>query len=163
MIVVSNSSPLVALAAVNQARLLQKLYERVLVPEAVWQEVIEQGANKPGTAELSQANWLERRAVTDKTLVMALQDSLDLGESEAIALALDARADLLLMDERLGRRAAQRLGLRVTGVLSVLVEAKHKDQLSAIKPVLDQLRDEVGFRLSEALYQQVLEDEGETA
>jgi len=163
VIVVSNSSPLAALAAVNQTRLLQKLYERVLVPEAVWQEVIEQGVNKPGIAELSRANWLERRPVTDKTLVMALQDSLDLGESEAIALALDVGADLLLMDERLGRRAAQRLGLRVTGVLGVLIEAKHKSLLPAVKPVLDQLRDEVGFRLSEVLYQQVLEDEGEAA
>ncbi len=161
MIVVSNSSPLAALAAVHQAQLLPQLYERVLIPETVWHEVIEKGREKPGVAELSKAAWLERRTVENKNMVQALQENLDPGESEAIALALQVRADLLLMDERLGRRTAERLGLKVVGVVGILVEAKHRALLSAIKPVLDKLRDEIGFWLSDTLYNQVLHDEGE--
>ena len=162
MIVVSNASPLAALAAAGQAQLLARLYERVLIPESVWHEVIEKGKDKPGIAELSQADWLERRTAANAELVQALQENLDLGESEAIALALETRADLLLMDERLGRRTAARLGLKVIGVIGILVEAKHKKFIPAIKPVLDRLRDELGFWLSDELYEQVLEDEGET-
>lgn len=161
MIIVSNSSPLAALAAVSYVDLLPKLYGKVCVPDAVWYEVVERGIGKPGVAELKRADWLERHSISNTDLAVALQDSLDVGEAEAIALALDLRADLLLMDERIGRRVAQRLGLRVTGVIGVLVEAKHNNLIQSIKPMLNKLRDEAGFRLSDELYQQVLTDEGE--
>ncbi|MGQ0604621.1 MAG: DUF3368 domain-containing protein, partial [Anaerolineales bacterium] len=116
---------------------------------------------KPGI-ELREADWLSHFPVENTRLVISLHDSLDAGESEAIVLALEKGADLLLMDERIGRKIAQRLGLRVTGVIGVLIEAKHKGLLTMVKPVLDRLRDEAGFRLSDALYQQVVQDEHES-
>ncbi|MFH1992498.1 MAG: DUF3368 domain-containing protein [Pseudomonadota bacterium] len=65
------------------------------------------------------------------------------------------------MDERIGREVARHLGLRFTGLIGVLVEAKDKGMISAVKPQLDALRDIAGFRISDALYVQVLQDVGE--
>jgi hypothetical protein len=93
--------------------------------------------------------------------VQALQQELDAGEAEAIALAVEVGSALLLMDERLGRDTAQHFGIRYTGVLGILIEAKHKGLVQAIKPHLDALRDLAGFHVSEALYQRVLQDVGE--
>ncbi|HDH09460.1 MAG TPA: DUF3368 domain-containing protein, partial [Chloroflexi bacterium] len=74
---------------------------------------------------------------------------------------IETKAELLLMDERLGRETARHLGLRYTGLIGVLIEAKHKGLISKIKPHLDALRDMAGFRVSDALYIRVLQDEGE--
>jgi hypothetical protein len=76
-------------------------------------------------------------------------------------MALETEAELLLMDERLGRETARHLGLRYTGLIGVLIEAKYKGLISKIKPHLDALRDVAGFRVSDALYRRVLQDEGE--
>ncbi len=161
MIVVSNASPLVALIDINQSALLPQLYGQVLVPEAVWQEVFERGGDYPQRKEIAQASWLERRVVVDTLTARALQENLDMGEAEAITLAVEVKADLLLMDERLGRRTAQHMGLKVTGVIGVLIEAKHKQLISSIKPLLDALRDQAGFRVGDELYRRVLKDEEE--
>jgi len=161
MIVVSDSSPLVALIDIDQVSLLPRLYERVLVPEAVWRETFVQGEGRPGREEVARAPWLERRSVVDTLAVRALQEGLDAGESEAIALAVEAKADLLLMDERLGRRTAQHMGLKVAGVIGVLVDAQHKGMVPAIRPQLDALRDRAGFRVSDELYRRVIMDERE--
>jgi hypothetical protein len=81
---------------------------------------------------------------------------LDRGEAETIALALELGADLVLLDERDGRYTAQRFGLRVVGVLGVLLEAKSKGLIKNIKPYLDMLRQQAGFYIRETLYQQML-------
>jgi predicted nucleic acid-binding protein len=94
-------------------------------------------------------------------LAEALALELDAGEAEAIALAVEQGADLLLMDERRGRQAATRLKQRVVGVLGVLIEAKRHGNLPAVRPVLDALVSEAGFRISGALYARVLEAAGE--
>jgi predicted nucleic acid-binding protein len=93
--------------------------------------------------------------------VIALQGKPDLGEAESIALAVELHADLLLMDERLGRAEAARFGLRFIGTLAVLIEAKTKGHLPAIKPILDELTIHAGFRVSPALRARVLLEAGE--
>ncbi len=90
-----------------------------------------------------------------------MRQELDAGEAEAIALTLETQAELLLMDERVGREVARHLGLRYTGLIGVLVEAKHKGVLSVVTPQLDELRNIAGFRISDALYVRVLQDERE--
>lgn len=161
MIVVSDASPLIALAAVNQIELLRCLYGRVLVPEAVRREVVEQNPGAPGAAQVQTAEWIQAEPVQDRILVEALRIELDRGEAEAIALAVERRADLLLMDERRGRSAAVRLGRRVVGVLGLLIEAKHKEHLPEVKPVLEALERDAGFRISRELYARVLAEAGE--
>lgn len=90
-----------------------------------------------------------------------LRQELGAGEAEAIVLAIEAQADLLLMDERLGRETARHLGVRYIGLIGILCEAKHKRLIPTVKPYLDVLRDLAGFRISDVLYQRVLQDEGE--
>ena len=99
--------------------------------------------------------------MSNRPLVEALRQHLGAGEAEAIALALEGGAELLLMDERLGREAARRVGVRVVGVAGVLLEAKRKRLIPAIKPYLDLLRDVTGFRLGDDVYAQILRDAGE--
>jgi uncharacterized protein len=161
MTIVSNASPLIALIRIGQLDLLRQLYSEILIPEAVWHEVVVEGADQPGAEAVSSASWIVRRTVTNRALVHGLQQELDAGEAEAIALAVEMDAPLLLMDERLGRDTARHFGMRYTGVVGVLIEAKRKGIVQAIQPHLDALRDLAGFRVSEALYRRVLQDEGE--
>jgi len=91
-----------------------------------------------------------------------LRRDLDLGEAETLALALELRADLVLLDEQEGRRAANRLGLRPFGVLALLLKAKQQREIEEIRSSLDALRQKAGFFLGDKLYRQILEEAGET-
>ena len=161
MIVVSDASPIIGLAAVGRLGLLQDLYGRVLMPEAVREEVAAAGPGAPGASAVREAAWIGALAVRDRRLVDALTGEVDRGEAEAVALAVEAGADLLLMDERRGRAVAARLGQRVVGVCGVLVEAKGRGLLPAVRPVLDALAVDAGFRVGSRLRARVLDAAGE--
>ena len=161
MIVVSNTSPLTNLAAVGQLDLLPQLYQRVIIPTAVHRELAALSTGQPGFVEVGRLTWIESRAVKDHALVQALRLELDEGEAEAIALALEVSADLLLLDERLGRAVATRFGLRFIGLLGVLIEAKQQGLIPTVKPILDDLIVQAGFWVSQALYARVLQAAGE--
>jgi hypothetical protein len=160
--VVSNASPLINLARIGKLDLLHDLYGELTIPEAVWREVVVEGAGQPGADEVRGATWIKRHAVANRQLVRALQQELDAGEAEAIVLASEMEAELLLMDERLRRETARHLGLRYTGLIGVLAEAKRKGLIGAVKLHLDALRDAAGFRVSDVLYTGVRQDESET-
>lgn len=164
MIVISDTSAVTNLAAINHLHLLPQLYKQVTIPEAVYRELVDINPPVPGTPEVQTASWLEVRPVVNRKIVERLQDEvkLDPGESEAIALALELNADLLLIDERRGRAEADRLGLRITGLLGMLVEAKRKNLIIAVKPLMDALIATSEFRVSSALYRQILEIVNET-
>ena len=161
MSIVSNASALINLARIGKLDLLHQLYGELVIPEAVWKEVVIEGAGQPGADEVKVACWIKMHPVTNRQLVHALRQDLDAGEAEAIALALEIEAELLLMDERLGRETAHHFGLRYMGLIGALIEAKHKGLVRSIKPYLDALRDIAGFRISDILYLRILQDEGE--
>ncbi len=162
MIVVSNTSPLTNLAAIGQFDLLRCLYGRLHIARGVWEELNAGGQAWPGRNEVAGADWIERHTIQNQALVTVLQRDLDLGESETIALALELKADLVLLDEREGRHAAQRMELRVVGVLGILLEAKARGMVKAVRPHLDALCQTAGFYLSDTLYHYALSlaDEG---
>jgi len=161
MKVVSNTSPLINLAWIGRLETLHELYGTIEIPEAVWHEIVVQGAGQPGAKEVSDASWIKTCPVDNKLLVLALHQELDTGEAEAIALAIEQKAELLLMDERLGRETARYFGLNYTGVIGVLIEAKQKGLIGSIKEYLDSLRTMAGFHISQHLYLRVLQDQGE--
>jgi predicted nucleic acid-binding protein len=160
MTVISNSTPLIYLAAIGQFDLLHDLYGSVHIPSAVYDEVVVQGAGRWGSAETAAANWIDRHIVTDVSEVAILRKQLHLGESEVIVLADELRANLVIADEAAARReiAQRRIGL--IGTVGVLISAKLNGLSSALKPDLDQLRT-CGFRLSDRLYRASLKAVGE--
>ncbi len=161
MIVVSNTSPIVNLAAVGRLDLLRQLYGKVVIPQSVHDEIAVTGAGQPGAREVEAFDWIETKQVADRILVASLQLELDDGEAEAIALAVELKADLILLDERKGRVIAARLGLRFIGLLGVLIEAKHRGLISAIRPIMDDLIGKAGFWIGQELYQHILQVVGE--
>jgi hypothetical protein len=161
MIVVSDASALINLARIGELGLLPQLYGEIVIPQAVWQEVVVEGAGQPGADAVGKASWISAKEVTNEHLVRALRQDLDAGEAEAIALALELEAHLLIMDERLGRQTAGHLGVRYLGLIGVLIAAKRASLIVAVRPRLDALRDKAGFRVSDALYRRILRDQGE--
>ncbi len=161
MIVVCNTSPITNLTAVGQLNLLQQLYSSIIIPKAVYDEMAGLDYTVPGAVEVQTQSWIQTLHVTDTNRVIELQAVLDRGEAEAIVLALELGADLLLLDERRGRKVASQLGLKRTGLLGVLLEAKQNGLIPAIKPMMDELISQVGFRISNKLYADVLQSAGE--
>ena len=151
MIVVADASPLIAMARIGRLDLLRSVFGRLLVPGAVWREVVEGGGDKAGAADVAAADWIERRAVVDSSLVNLLRHDLGAGEAEAIVLAREAKADFVLMDERLGRSAAHTLGLKVVGVVGVLIEARARGLITDANEIMDQLHQQAGFWISAEL------------
>jgi len=164
VIVISDTSAITNLAAIGQLQLLPQLYNQVTIPEAVYRELVDIAPPVPGTQEVQTAAWLKVIQVINYKIVKRLQDEvrLDLGESEAIALTLELDADLLLIDERRGRAEADRLGVKITGLLGILVEAKRKNLIVTVKPLMDALIATSEFRVSSALYKQILDIVDET-
>jgi hypothetical protein len=158
VIVVSDTSAITNLAAIQHLQLLPQLYNQVIVPEAVYRELVDIEPPVPGTIEVQTTPWLEVKQVFNRVIVNRLQSEvrLDPGESEAIALSLELKAALLLIDERRGRAEADRLGIKITGLLGILIEAKRKHLIVAVKPLMDSLIATSEFRISPALYNRVL-------
>ncbi len=157
MIIVSDTSPINNLAAINHLHLLHQLYGTVLIPEAVYQELTDPNFPVAGATEVQTFDWIQTCAVRDRTLVEALSSELDIGEAEAIALAVEIQADQVLIDERRGRLIATRLNLRYVGILGILVEAKSQSLIAEVKPLLNALVNEAGFWVAESLYKSILQ------
>jgi len=157
MIVVCNTSPLTNLAAIGQFDLLQALFDEVYIPAGVVGELSAGEGNWPGAAEVKAAGWVHVKQVSNRLLVDALRLDLDLGEAEAIVLALETRAHLVLLDELAGRHAAQHFKLRVMGVVGLLVRAKQMKIIAQVRPHLDALRRQAGFYLSQPVYDYALQ------
>ncbi|MGD0498351.1 MAG: DUF3368 domain-containing protein [Bryobacteraceae bacterium] len=163
MLVASNTSPISNLAIVGRLNLLQSQFHEIWIPGAVQAE-LHRLPHLPARKEIQQAlrdGWIKPRALREDKVARLLAAALDPGEAEAIALALELSADLILLDERDGRHAAEHAGLRVTGVLGVLLRAKKEGQIQSIGPEVEALRARARFFLSARMQEKVLEAAGE--
>jgi predicted nucleic acid-binding protein len=129
MVVVSDTSPIINLAAIGYLQLLPDLFTEIVVPTAVYNEVVIQGVGEPGAQELNHATWVKVIDVNNPLLISELLQDLDLGEAEAIALALDLGANYILMDEAAGRSIALSYNVQPIGVLGILLKAKRHDYI----------------------------------
>jgi hypothetical protein len=138
LIVVSDTSPVLNLARIGQLDLLPLLYHQVLVPSAVYEELIRSKGDLPPATDLASRPWLIVATANDQERVQELRGYLDPGEAEAIVLAIELRADLLLVDERRGRRVARAAGLAIAGLLGVIATPKRAGLIDLAKPLLDE-------------------------
>ena len=160
MIVVSDTSPISNLAAIGQLVIFQQLYSEVIIPTAVYQELLDSGVEDPAVLAIQTLDWIQVCSVTNAVLSQSLRASLDAGEAEAIVLAVELAADRLLMDERRGRQQAMQAGLKVTGLLGVLLAAKQQSVIATVQPILDALIAN-GFWVRDELYAETLRLAGE--
>lgn len=162
MNVVSNASPLINLAWIGKLNLIRQLYGQITIPQAVWDEIVVKGEGQPGAEEIRFSDWIQVQPAKNRALIRSFQQDLDSGEAEAIVLALEIEANLLLMDERIGRETATYFGLQVIGLIGVLIESKNHGYIDAVKPVLIHLRTRAGFYIKPALYQRILREQNES-
>ncbi len=159
MIIVSNSGPTISFARAGHLGLLERLLQQIRIPEGVYEDIVVRGAGKPGAAEVKGAGWIKKEEVRNRTEVEQLPTGLGLGEREAIILAQELKAALLI-DDRQARKAAEERGVVCFGSLRVLKEAKERGLIEEIKPIGDRLRA-TGLRIKDSLYQRFLQEAGE--
>jgi len=157
--VVSNSSPLIHLAKISHLDLLKYFFDEIIAPEAVYNECVIEGKDKEDAKKIEKTDWIKVVPIKDKNLKRALIMILDEGEAEAIVLALEESADLILLDDYEAREVARNYGLNITGIVGILIRAKYKGKIASLKDTLEKLK-ETGFWLSEDLYTQVLREGG---
>jgi uncharacterized protein len=152
MTVVSDTTAISNLLHIGQLQLLRALFGKVLVPQQVLNEL---DAVAGFTEAISNAEYII--AVNCSITLVSLQqnDTLDEGEKAAISYAVDKAADLLIIDELNGRKAATALGLDIIGTIGILLLAKKKKILKTIKQHLGDLREN-GFWISEKIYLEAL-------
>lgn len=154
MNVVCDSSALMHLAAIGHLELLRKLFSEIHVPEDVYDEVVGQGAGKPGAAEVAGAGWIKHHAVTNTPAIRAMRLELDPGEAACIVLAGEIGADLTILDDGEARARAELQGLRITGTVGVLLAADARGMVHFPETLRRLL--ESGFWLSSSEQQRVL-------
>jgi uncharacterized protein len=161
-LVVSDTSPVRALNHLGLLHVLEDLFTTVLVPPAVRDELLKPTRTCPAI-DISRMPFLRVQPPQDLARVSSFGAALDPGEAEALVLAVEVHATLVLLDERKARRVAERLGLTPLGAVGVLLEAKKAGLLPAVRPLLIRLRDELAFFLSDPLLEKVLQLADETA
>lgn len=160
MTIVSDTTPLISLIKINRLDLLEKLFHEVLIPEAVYRELTTNQSFALEAEEVKKAPFLKVSPVQNKQSIQILQavSGLDDGESEAIVLAGEKLSDVLIIDERRGRKVVQQLGISITGTVGILVQANDEGMISKAdaKSCFDFLKQS-NIRLSENLIQSALD------
>ncbi len=133
-----NTSPWIALSACGQTDLLKKLYDDVLMPAAVKEEILAGGKNRIGIKELDKSGWLKIMKIRDPTKLSLLHE-LDKGESEVIVLACEQKVDEVIIDEKIARMQASIIGLGVVGTLGLLLRAKKQRLIPEIRPLTEKI------------------------
>lgn len=148
-VIISDTSCLILLDKIGQLHLLNKLFGKITITGEIVNEF-----SKP------LPGWFEISSPTNKTYQKILEASLDKGEASAIALAIEQHDCLLILDELKGRRYAEQLGLKITGTLGILINARLSGHLTAIKPCLELIKT-TNFRLTIDLERKALKKCGE--
>jgi predicted nucleic acid-binding protein len=154
--IVSDAGPVIIFARIGRLSLLHEITGLLTIPAAVYAEIMANNGSMPGASEVTQAVWIQRTIVANRSLSAAAAHGLHAGEHEAIALAKERGAQLL-MDEIRGRRLASQLGIGVIGTLRIPAEAKRLGHLESVGPIVDEMRSS-GYRFDRGLIRRFLEE-----
>jgi len=147
-IIISDTSCLIILKKINQLEILTKLYSKVWVTPEVLKEFGE------------ELIGIEVRGATDNNLIQAFSRMVDLGEASALALAVETKNSVLILDDKKARKLAETLGLATTGTLGVLLKAKQSGYIKSMKEILISL-NATDFRISDRIVNEILKEAGE--
>ena len=139
-IVVADSTCLIALSKINKLNLLELLFKKIYIPKAVYDEVVTKGNGRPGSNEIKEANWIIMQNTKDSLAVNALRLQLGAGESEAIILAKEMKADFIILDDWRARQAALGLELPVIGTVAILAKSVEKGFIADFALELESLK-----------------------
>ena len=157
--VIVNSTPLIVLCGIGRLDVLQKLYQEIIIPSAVYEEVtaIEDSA----CAQIKNSNsWIHVESIRDCSEKKMYKAKLHAGEVEVMILAQEQKADMVIIDDNAAKKTAKYLGLTVTGTLGVLLKAKSRGIVQEIAPLLVQMTRN-GFYIDSVIETLVLEQAGE--
>jgi uncharacterized protein len=160
VIVVCDSTILIGLAGIGRMDILRKVFSKIFIPEEVFHEVVEKGADKPSAKDIKNADWIEIIPVKDRTQVNLLTISLDKGEAQVLVLAKELLADLIMIDEEKARKTAVIAGYNIMGLLGLFILAKNLGLVPQIQPLIEELRRK-RFRISDSLVSKALKRAGE--
>jgi uncharacterized protein len=162
MTVICNATPLINFAAINRLDILEAVFGKVIIPQAVYAETTD--SNFPSAQIIVQAansDWLQ--VFSGSLAISNIPPELDAGEREVIALAIERSNLKVLLDEKRARQVAQDLGLQVIGTIGILLLAKNRQVISKVLPLLDAMMDVARYWVSKSLYEQVLQQAGEVS
>lgn len=133
MIIIADTSPIISLLKINRLDLLHELFGTIFIPEAVYNELMQNERYKPEREIILNADFIETKHVLNTEAVYILENvtQLDKGESEALVLFNELKAQLLLIDERRGREVAEQLQVPVSGTIGILLKAYDKNILTS--------------------------------
>ena len=161
MIIISDTTPILSLVKIQKLELLEQLYKEIIVPHAVYKELVDNPNYRIEADEIRNAEYIVPKAVENRTSVDLLMRAtgLDAGESEAIIMADDLHADMLIIDEAKGRSVAMQMGLSITGTIGILMDAFHHELLSKedILTCITLLKNNRRF-ISDALYNYLINE-----
>lgn len=158
MLVISDTTALTNLYQIRLLLIMKHLYGEVLIPEGVYEEL---EAIPEQKEFIDNNNWIKVYKLSDRQIYDELIKVLDHGEAEAISLAIMMRADILVMDEIAGRKVAKEYGLKIIGLLGILILAKKRSIIPEVKPYMDRLVRDFNFRIHPSLYKKILDSVGE--
>jgi predicted nucleic acid-binding protein len=155
--VVCNTSPVILLAKIGRLELFSGLYDQIIIPASVLDEIEAKPSKetKRITALVKNRTFEVQRA--SRKILEGLPADLGAGEREAIALAVETQADLVVLDDQQGRRTARERGISVTGTVGVLIEARERGIIPSVRRELDRLI-EAGMWIDEVFYHRILQE-----
>ena len=158
MIVVSDTTAITNFYQVDLLKLMKTLFQEIIIPQSVYDElaIIPKQKNV-----IDNCSWIKIKKVKNKKMLAKLSIKLDSGEAEAIVLAKELKADLIIIDEYLGRKVAKEQGLKIIGVLGILIIAKNNGNIAKILPIVDELIQKAKFRVNPKLLNKILKKVGE--
>ena len=143
---------------IDELDLLKKLYQKIIIPRTVYDELVVLDVQKE---LLDSTDWIEIQEIKNYELYFEIAELVDKGEAEAMVLALETKADFLLIDEQKGRLLAAEYGIKITGILGVLLLAKKAGYISEIRVYMERLRDIAGFHINPKLFAAIMKKTGE--
>ena len=157
--IISNTTPIISLLKINKLDLLKNLYSTIYVPQSVYDE-IQAGKDKDCYIDLETIDWIKIKKINSLSARLCLFD-LDDGEAETLILAQEQGADLVIFDEKCGRRYAKQMNIPVTGTIGILLRAKEKGFIDTIAPLLLELRNK-SLWIDATLFEKALNIAGES-